>query len=110
MALMEVNLYENPAPWNNRMPVWGEMVKKYLFVEPKGIKLGQILCRTHPYGEQSQLGYASYPLGAATMMKVRDNIIKDGTPEELARYGEAMRRIMATGATGDLSTLLKELK
>ncbi len=110
MALMELNLYENEAPWNDRMPVWKDMVKQLLFVEPKGIKLGQILCRSHPYGEQSQLGYASYPLGAATMIKVRDNIIKEGTDEELARYGEAMKRIMATGATGDLSTLLKELK
>lgn len=110
MALMEINLYENEAPWNDRLTVWEDMVRKYLFVEPKGIKLGQILCRSHPYGEQSQLGYASYPLGAATMMKVRDNIIKDGTQEELARYGEAMRRIMATGATGDLSTLMNELK
>jgi hypothetical protein len=88
-----------------KINAWKTMVKDNLFVETEGMNYSQIMCRSHPYGEQSQMGYASYPLGFATVKRIREAIIKEGTPKELLRYGDAMRAIMKEGALADQTTL-----
>jgi hypothetical protein len=107
MALMEVELYEDrrpdgsERPWAERLQAWPKLLAERLWVVPDGIELGQILCRMHPTAEQHQLMYASYPLGRILVGQLRDAIVKDGTPEELARYGVAVRELMAQGALAD---------
>jgi len=107
MALMEVELYEDrrpdgsERPWAERLQAWPQLLAERLWVVPDGIELGQILCRMHPTAEQHQLMYASYPLGRILVGQLRDAIVKEGTPEELARYGVAVRELMAQGALAD---------
>ena len=114
MALMEINLYEarqpdgSERPWKERLAHWKELIASRLWVVPDGIELGQILCRMHPTAEQHQLMYASYPLGRILVGQLRDAIVEKGGPEELKRYGEYLRRLMARGALAD-QPFVKEL-
>lgn len=107
MALMEVNLYEDrhadgsERPWKERLAYWPQLLAERLWVVPDGITMGQILCRMHPTAEQHQLMYASYPLGRILVGQLRDALVKEGTPDELRRYGDALRTLMARGALAD---------
>ncbi len=113
MALMEVNLYEDrtadgaPRSWEDRLATWKPLIAEKLWVVPDGITMGQILCRMHPTAEQHQLMYASYPLGRILIGRMRDAIVKTGTPEELARYGRYLRKLMARGALAGQPFVLK---
>jgi hypothetical protein len=101
MALTEVNLYANPGSWSEKLNDWPTRAKEDLFVDPEGIELGPIIYRTHPVGGQHQLYYASYPLGAVNIRRIRDAMIKEGTPEELKLFGDVLREIMSGGALMD---------
>ena len=118
MALMEINLYEDrrddgtPRPWKERLAYWPELIAEKLWVVPDGIELGQILCRMHPTAEQQQMQYASYPLGRILVGGLRDAVVKTGSPEELAAYGEQLRKLMSRGALADqpyVKQLVEEL-
>ena len=107
MAMGEINLYESDKRWNKRVRWFEDVCEDKLFVKPKTLKMGQIQFRSHSYGEQSQMGYASYPLGFATVKRIREAIIKEGTPEELKAYGDAVRKIMEGGALTDQKQMLE---
>lgn len=107
MALAEINLYEEDAPWNQRVAFWRDNCEEKLFVRPEGVELGHAIFRPHSFSSQYQMIYAGYPLGKATVMRIRDGIVKEGTPEELAEYGKALRRIMKLGARADQSFLME---
>jgi len=116
MALMEINLYEDrrpdgsERPFAERLAHWPELIESKLWVVPDGIELGQILCRMHPTADQHQLMYASYPLGRILVGELRDAIVRTGTPEELQRYGEIVRRLMARGALASQPTVTELLR
>ncbi len=118
MALMEHELYVDrrpdgsERPWQERLAAWPQLLEQRLWVRPDGIELGQILCRMHPSSEQQQLMYASYPLGRILVGQLRDRLLGEGSPAELARYGVVLRRLMARGALADepfVRSLLAEL-
>ena len=114
MALMEMNLYEDrrpdgsERPWAERLRQWPTLLAERLWVVPDGIALGQILCRMHPTADQHQLMYAAYPLGRVLVGGLRDSVVREGTLEELQRYGAVIRRLMARGALASQPTV-KEL-
>jgi len=119
MGMYEVNLYidRNPdgseRPWAERVATWDENVRTRLFVEPPADSLAQIMCRSHPFNDQSQLGYSSYSLGHALVRNVLYSAVSEGTDEELVRFGDAMKTIMAQGALADrasVQAVIDELK
>ena len=119
MGMYEVNLYIDRNPdgsersWTERVAAWDEGVRTRLFVEPPADSLAQIMCRSHPFNDQSQLGYSSYSLGHALVRNVLYNAVEEGTDEELVRFGDAMKTIMAQGALADrasVQAVIDELK
>jgi hypothetical protein len=104
MAAYEVNLYVDrnadgsERPWSERVAAWDAMVRDRLFVEPPADSLAQIICRSHPFDDQSQLGYGSYALGYLMVSQIRHKTIVEGTQAELTRFGEAMKELMTQGA------------
>ena len=111
MGLYEVNLYvdRNPdgseRPWVERVGAWEGMVRDRLFVEPPADALAQIMCRSHPFNDQSQLGYSSYSLGHALVRQIFRTSVLEGTDEELQRYGKAMIEVMSQGALADRASV-----
>jgi len=111
MGLYEVNLYIDLNPddsersWAERVATWDEQVRTRLFVEPPADSLAQIMCRSHPFNDQSQLGYSSYSLGHALVRNVLYSSVSEGTDEELQRFGDAMKTIMAQGALADRASV-----
>ncbi len=111
MASYEVGLYVDQnedgsaRSWDERVGAWDEMVRQRLFVEPPEDALAQIMCRSHPFNDQSQLGYASYPLGFSLVHQVLQKTVSQGTDEELDRFGLAMKQIMAQGALADRASV-----
>ena len=107
MGMYEVNLYVDRNPdgtersWEERVGAWDGLVRERLFVEPPADSLAQIMCRSHPFDDQSQLGYSSYSLGVALVRNVRDRTLTTGTGEELTAFGAAMIELMAQGALAD---------
>ena len=107
MAMYEINLYidqdkdGNARSWEQRTGAWPQMVGDNLFVEPPEDALAQIMCRSHPFNDQSQLGYASYGLGFALVNQIGLKTIVEGNDEELKHFGEAMHRVMADGAVAN---------
>jgi len=107
MAMYEINLYMdqdkdgNARSWEDRTGAWPQMVRDNLFVEPPEDALAQIMCRSHPFNDQSQLGYASYGLGFALVNQIGLKVIVEGNDEELKRFGEAMHQVMADGAVAN---------
>jgi len=104
MGLYEINLYVdrdaegNEIPWETRVGAWDEMVRQRLFVEPPADALAQIMCRSHPFNDQSQLGYSSYSLGHALIIDIRKATVLNGDVAELKTFGSAMIRVMEQGA------------
>lgn len=111
MASYEVNLYVDKnadgsaRSWDERIGAWPQMVRDRLFVEPPEDALAQIMCRSHPFDDQSQLGYASYPLGFSLVHQVLRKTVTEGTDEELDHFGLAMKQIMAQGALADRNSV-----
>ena len=111
MASYEINLYQDKnadgtdRSWDERVGAWPEMVRQRLFVEPPEDALAQIMCRSHPFDDQSQLGYASYPLGFSLVHQVLRKTVSEGSDEELDRFGLAMKQIMAQGALADRNSV-----
>ncbi len=107
MAMYEINLYidvdadGNARSWEQRTGAWPQMVQDNLFVEPPEEALAQIMCRSHPFNDQSQLAYASYGLGFALVNQIGLKTIVEGNDEELKRFGEAMHKVMADGAVAN---------
>ena len=104
MGLYEINLYVDrdaeghEIPWEDRVGAWDEMVRQRLFVEPPEDAVAQIMCRSHPFNDQSQLGYSSYSLGHALVIQIRKATVVNGEVAELKPFGDAMIRVMAQGA------------
>ncbi len=111
MGLYEINLYVdrdaegNEIPWETRVGAWDEMVRERLFVEPPEDALAQIMCRSHPFNDQSQLGYSSYSLGHALVIQIRHATVKEGAVAELEPFGDAMIRVMEQGAMANRGTV-----
>ncbi len=107
MAAYEVNLYVDrnedgsTRPWSERVAAWDGMVRDRLFVEPPADSLAQIMCRSHPFDDQSMLGYGSYALGYLMVSQIRHRTIAEGTDAELQAFGAAMKELMEQGALAD---------
>ncbi len=111
MAMYEINLYidqdedGNVRSWEDRTGAWPQMVRDTLFVEPPEDALAQIMCRSHPFNDQSQLGYASYGLGFALVNQIGLQLLVEGNDEELQRFGAAMGEVMAAGALANRASV-----
>ena len=110
MASYEVNLYMdqdrdgNAVAWADRVGAWDGMVRQKLFVEPPEDSLAQIMCRSHPFDDQSMLNYGAYALGYLLVSQIRHATIHEGTDEELVAYGVAIKELMAQGALANRDT------
>ncbi len=110
MASYEVNLYMdqdrdgNAVAWADRVGAWDGMVREKLFVEPPEDALAQIMCRSHPFDDQSMLNYGAYALGYLLVSQIRHATIHEGTDEEIVAHGVAIKELMAQGALANRDT------